>query len=192
MNKNSKILKYVENRLDQKSKIDFEKLIENDNDLKLEVQTLKDLYNNGKRIQTSLAFKQNIYAKINLSDDLIDILIKKTESLFNVISGKKYVTEVLPHFITRSSQNSILFHKKLNSHSIYFEIYRDKKNNYINFKVFNDKEKSSNIKFDINGKIEKFTSINGETGSFRIDDGIHILNISQGNYDIGTIKLNIS
>ena len=98
--------------------------------------------------------------------------------------------EVLPHFVTRSSQNSILFHKKLNSYAIYFEIYKDKKNNYINFKVLNDKEKSSNIKFDINGKIEKFTTINGETGSFRIDDGIHILNISKGNSDIGTIKLN--
>ena len=192
MNKNSKIFKYVENRLDKKSKIDFEKLIENDNDLKLEVQTLKDLYNKGKLISPSLNFKQNIYAKLNLSDDLIDILIKKTESFFNVMSGKRYVIEVLPHFVTRSSQNSILFHKKLNSYAIYFEIYKDKKNNYINFKVLNDKEKSSNIKFDINGKIEKFTTINGETGSFRIDDGIHILNISKGNSDIGTIKLNIS
>lgn len=192
MNKNSKIFKYVENRLDKKSKIDFEKLIENDNDLKLEVQTLKDLYNKGKLISPSLNFKQNIYAKLNLSDDLIDILIKKTESFFNVMSGKRYVIEVLPHFVTRSSQNSILFHKKLNSYAIYFEIYKDKKNNYINFKVLNDKEKSSNIKFDINSKIEKFTTINGETGSFRIDDGIHILNISKGNSDIGTIKLNIS
>ena len=104
MNKNSKIFKYVENRLDKKSKIDFEKLIENDKDLKLEVQTLKDLYNNGKLISPSLTFKQNIYTKLNLSDDLIDILIKKTESFFNVISGKRYMIEVLPHFVTRSSQ----------------------------------------------------------------------------------------
>lgn len=192
MNKNSKIFKYVENRLDQKSKIEFEKLIDNDNDLKLEVQILKDLYDNGKLISPSLTFKQNIYDKLNLSDDLINILVKKTESFFNVITGKRYLIEVLPHFVTRSSQNSILFHKELNSYSIYFEIYKDKKNNYINFKVLNDKEKSSNVKFDINSKIEKFTTINGETGSFRIDDGIHILNISKDNSDIGTIKLNIS
>jgi len=192
MNKNSKIFKYVENRLDEKSKIDFEKLIENDNDLKLEVQTLKDLYNNGKLISPSLTFKQNIYSKLNLSDNLIDILIKKTKSFYNVINGKNYMLEVIPHFVTRSSQNSILFHKKLKTHSIYFEIYKHKNNNYINFKVLNDKEKSSNVKFDINSKIEKFTTINGETGSFRINDGIHIIDISQGNLDIGTIKLNIS
>ena len=192
MNKNSKIFKYVENRLDKKSKIDFEKLIENDNDLKLEVQTLKDLYNNGKLISPSLTFKQNIYSKLNLSDNLIDILIKKTKSFYNVINGKNYMLEVIPHFVTRSSQNSILFYKKLKTHSIYFEIYKHKNNNYINFKVLNDKEKSSNVKFDINSKIEKFTTINGETGSFRINDGIHIINISQGNLDIGTIKLNIS
>ncbi len=192
MNYDSKILKYIENRLNKNDRLDFEKLITNDEDLRLKVDVMKDLFDNAKMKSPGFNFKKNIYNQLGISNDLIHIMIEKTDNFLKVIGGKKYIVEIEPHFVTRSSNKSILFNKDLNKYSIFFEIFNIENKSFINFKALKNQSKSVNVKFEINNNIEKFTNSNGDTGSIVIKEKVNIIEISKSNVKIGTIKINIS
>ena len=61
MNIDSKILKYVEGRLEGKIKKDFENLIESNSELKLKVDILSDLYKNSISENPPYELKDKIY-----------------------------------------------------------------------------------------------------------------------------------
>jgi len=192
MNYDSKILKYIENRLNENDRLDFEKQITNNEDLRLKVDTIKDLYDNAEIKSPGFNFKKNIYNRLGISNDLIDIIIDKSNNFLKVIGGQKYIVDIEPHFVTRSSNKSILFNKNFKEHSIFFEIFNVKNKSYINFKALENQTESVNVKFEINNNIEKFTNTIGDTGNIVIQEKVSIIEISKNNVRIGTLEINIS
>jgi len=192
MNYDSKILKYIENRLNENDRLDFEKQITNNEDLRLKVDTIKDLYDNAEIKSPGFNFKKNIYNRLGISNDLIDIIVDKSNNFLKVIGGQKYIVDIEPHFVTRSSNKSILFNKNFKEHSIFFEIFNVKNKSYINFKALENQTESVNVKFEINNNIEKFTNTIGDTGNIVIQEKVSIIEISKNNVRIGTLEINIS
>ena len=198
MNIDSKILKYVEGRLEGKIKKDFENLMESDSELKLKVNILSDLYKNSISENPPYELKDKIYNALNIKNDsIMDIVIEKGFNVFNILSGKDFLVNIEPAFITRSNNQSLLFLKEMNHYKVFCEIFNDNGNNVINFKALtSENKKSSNIKFILkqssNIISEKYTNSNGNTDSFEIENGNYIIEINKNDSEIGNIKINIS
>ena len=198
MNIDSKILKYVEGRLEGKIKKDFENLMESDSELKLKVDILSDLYKNSMPENPPYELKDKIYNALNIKNDsIMDIVIEKASNIFNILSGKDFLVNIEPAFITRSNNQSLLFSKEMNHYKVFCEIFNDNGNNVINFKALtSENKKSSNIKFILkqssNIISEKYTNSNGNTDSFEIENGNYIIEINKNDLEIGNIKINIS
>ena len=198
MNIDSKILKYVENKLDGKIKKDFEVLIQSDSELRLKVEALSDLYNNSIPENPNYELKEKIYSMLDIENpSIIDIVIQKSSNIFNILSGQSYLIDIEPTFITRSNNNSLLFSKEMNGYKIFCELFKDKEASLINFKALNIKnKKSANVKFTVkqssNVFLEKYTDSKGETDTFEIKEGIYIIDINKNNLELGNIKINIS
>ena len=198
MNIDSKILKYVEGRLEGKVKEDFESLIESDSELKLKVTTLIDLCNNSIPEDPPYELKNEIYNRLNIKNEsIMDIVIEKSSNIFNILSGKDFLVNIKPTFITRSNDNSFLFLKEMTNCKVFCEFFEDNNNNVINFKALDIQDKKlSNVKFTLKQSssiiLEKYTNSNGYTDSFEIKNGDYIIDINKNDVNIGNIKINIS
>ncbi len=198
MDIDTKILKYIEGRLEGDNKRDFENLIKSDSDLKLKVDILSDLYINSNPENPPYELKDKIYNMLNIKNEsIMDIVIEKSSNIFNILSGKNFLINIEPAFITRSNNNSLLFSKDMNHYKIFCEIFEESGNNIINFKALgSENRKSSNIKFILkkssNIVLEKYTNSNGYTDSFEIENGNYIIEINKNDLEIGNIKINIS
>ena len=198
MDIDNKILKYVEGRLEEENKKDFEKLINSDSDLRLKVDILSDLYKNSIPENPPYELKDKIYNALNIKNDsIMDIVIEKGSNIFNILSGKDFLVNIEPVFITRSNNQSLLFLKEMNHYKVFCEIFNDNGNNVINFKALtSENKKSSNIKFILkqssNIISEKYTNSNGDTDNFEIENGNYIIEINKNDLEIGNIKINIS
>ena len=198
MNIDSKILKYVEGRLEGKDKEDFENLIESDSELKSKVDTLFDLCNNSIPQDPPYELKNKIYNILNIKNEsIMDIAIEKSSNIFNILSGKDFLVNIKPAFITRSNDNSFLFLKEMSNCKVFCEFFEDNNNNVINFKTLDIQDKKlSNVKFTLKQSssiiLEKYTNSNGSTDSFEIKNGDYIIDINKNDINIGNIKINIS
>ena len=198
MNIDSKILKYVEGRLEGKVKEDFESLIESDSELKSKVDVLFDLYNNSISEEPPYELKNKIYNILNIKNEsIMDIVIERSSSIFNILSGQDFLVNIKPAFITRSNYNSFLFLKEMNNCKVFCEFFEDNNNNFINFKTLDiQNKKLSNIKFTLKQSsdiiLEKYTNSNGYTDSFDIENGDYIIDINKNDKNISNIKINIS
>jgi len=198
MNINSKILRYVEGRLEGKIKKDFEHLMDSDSELKLKVDILSDLYKNSIPENPPYELKDKIYNALNIKNDsIMGIVIEKGSNILNILSGKDFLVNIEPAFVTRSNHQSLLFSKEMNHYKIFCELFDDNGNNIINFKVLtSENKKSSNIKFILkqssNIISEKYTNSNGDLDSFEIENGNYIIEINKNDSEIGNIKINIS
>ena len=120
MDIDNKILKYVEGRLEEENKKDFEKLINSDSDLRLKVDILSDLYNNSNPEQAPYELKDKIYNALNIKNNsIMDIVIEKGSNIFNILSGKDFLVNIEPVFITRSNNQSLLFSKEMNDYKVF-------------------------------------------------------------------------
>ena len=198
MNIDSKILKYVEGRLDGEVKEDFENLIKSDSELKLKVDTLFDLCNNSIPENPPYELKNKIYNILNIKNEsIMNIVIEKSSNIFNILSGQDFLVNIEPTFITRSNDRSFLFSKEMNGYKVFCEVFEDDNSNIINFKALGtENKKSSNIKFTLkkssNIILEKYTNSKGYTDSFEIENGSYIIDINKNDINIGNIKINIS
>ena len=198
MNIDSKILRYVEGKLEGKVKEDFENLLNSDSDLKLKVDILSNLYNNSIPENPPYELKNKIYDMLNIrNESIMDIVIEKTSNIFNVLSGEDSLVNIEPVFITRSNNHSLLFSKEMNNYKVFCEFFEDNGNNVMNLKALDmQNKKLSNIKFTLkqssNIILEKYTNSNGYTDNFEIKNGDYIIDINKNNLDIGNIKINIS
>tara|TARA_B100000029_G_C17520197_1_gene939570 strand:+ start:689 stop:1285 length:597 start_codon:yes stop_codon:yes gene_type:complete len=198
MNINNKILRYVEGQLKGQDRIDFENLIASDSQLRQQVDILIDLVNHSESKNVPYKIRTEIYNMLNIKDEsFMDIIIKKSSDILNVLSGKDYLLEIEPTFVTRSSNSSLLFTKKMDNHQVYCDIYFKNNNYFLNLSVLNDQNKDlDNIRFIFNQNesiiLEKYTSENGGTGSFQINQGIYDIKIDRNNQNIGNLKINIS
>jgi len=198
MNIDSKILRYVEGKLEGKIKKDFEDLISSDSALRLKVDILSDLYNNSIPENPPYELKEKIYDMLNINNQsIMDIVIEKSSNIFNILSGQDYLVNIEPAFITRSNNHSLLFSKEMNDYKVFCEFFTDNSNNFINFKALNiQNKKSSNIKFTLKQSasiiLEKYTNSDGSTDSFEIKSGDYIIDINKNDLEIGNIKINIS
>ena len=113
MDIDNKILKYVEGTLKGQDKKDFEVLINSDAELKLKVEALSDLYNNSVPESPPYQLRQKIYNMIGINDEsFMDIIIKKTSNILNILTGEDYLINIQPAFVTRSNEKSLLFSTK--------------------------------------------------------------------------------
>ena len=198
MNIDSKIVKYVEGRLEGKVKEDFENLIKSDSELKLKVDALFDLCNNSIPENPPYELKNKIYNTLNIKNEsIMNIVIEKSSNIFNILSGQDFLVNINPVFITRSNNHSFLFSKEMNNYKVFCEFFEDNNSNIINFKALDiQNKKLSNIKFTLkqssNIILEKYTNSNGYTDSFEIENGDYIIDINKNDINIGNIKINIS
>ena len=198
MNIDSKILKYVEGKLDGKVKEDFENLIKSDSELKLKIDTLFDLCNNSVPEDPPYELKNKIYNILNIKNEsIMNIVIEKSSNIFNILSGQDFLVNIEPVFITRSNNHSFLFSKEMKGYKVFCEVFEDNNSNIINFKALDvQNKKLSNIKFTLkqfsNIILEKYTNSKGYTDSFEIENGDYIIDINKNDINIGNIKINIS
>ena len=198
MDIDNKILKYVEGTLEGQIKEDFENLIKSDSELRLRVEALSDLYNNAVPENPPYELRQKIYGIAGINDDsFMDIIIKKSSDILDILSGKDYLVNIAPVFVTRSNQKSLLFSKNMNNHKIFCDLYIEDSNYFIDLSIFDsNKKESQNVKFSLsqesNDLLEKYTDSDGHTGSFKINSGIYNIGINKKNVEIGNIKINIS
>tara|TARA_Y100001960_G_scaffold52526_1_gene53550 strand:+ start:121 stop:717 length:597 start_codon:yes stop_codon:yes gene_type:complete len=198
MDIDNKILKYVEGTLKKQDKKDFEVLINSDAELKLKVEVLSDLYNNSVPQNPPYQLKEKIYDMVGLNNEsFMDIIIKKSSNILNVLTGEDYLINIKPAFITRSNKKSLLFSKDMNGHQIFCDLYAEDDNCFLDLSAFGaNEEELENIKFSLNQEsnnlLEKYTDIDGHTGSFKINPGTYEINIYNKNIEIGNIKINIS
>ena len=198
MDIDNKILKYVEGTLKGQIKEDFENLIKSDAELRLRVEVLSDLYNKAVPEDVPYSLRQKIYNITGIKDDsFMNIIIKKTSDILDILSGKDYLIDIDPMFVTRSNQKSLLFSKNMNDYKIFCDLYIEDSNYFLDLSAFDSDEKESeNIKFTLkqetNNFLEKYTGSDGHTGSFKIDSGIYNISINKKNIEIGNIKINIS
>ena len=198
MNIDNKILKYVEGTLEGQIKEDFENLLKSNSELKLKVQSLFDLYSNTIPENPPYELRQKIYDMVGINNEsFMDIIIKKSSDILNVLSGKNYLVNIEPMFITRSNKKSLLFSKNMNNHQIFCDLYIENENYFLDLSIFDSNEKESeNVKFILSQKkndvLEKYSDSDGHTGSFKINSGIYAISINKKNIEIGNIKINIS
>lgn len=194
---NNKILRYLEGQLTGQSKQDFEALIETNSELQYEVETLANFIDEEPMENPPYHLRQKIYNMVGIKDDsFMDIVVKKAGQMIDVILGNEYTLDISPKFVTRSSQKSILFSKKMNHFDILCDVFYEQADNYVlNLAASKNSKEINNLKFLItqnNNVIEKFTHIDGNTGSFILNKGIYSINISLKSKEIGNIKINLS
>ena len=198
MDIDNKILRYVEGTLEGQIKEDFENLIKSDAELRLRVEVLSDLYENSVPEDAPYSLRQKIYDITGIKDDsFMDIIIKKTSDILDILSGKDYLIDSEPMFVTRSNQKSLLFSKNMNDYKIFCDLYLEDSNYFLDLSAFDSNEKElENIKFTLreetNNFLEKYTDSDGHTGSFKINSGIYNISINKKNIEIGNIKINVS
>ena len=195
---NNKILKYLEGQLSNQDKKDFEALIESNSDLQLEVEMLGNLIDNEPAEIPPYELRQKIYQMANIKDEtFMDVAIKKVDSILEVVIGNQYQLDVEPLLITRSSNSSKIFSKDMNDYEIVCDISNELEDNFlINLAVSKNQKAQENIKFSVTQnqktKNEIFTKSNGNTGSFKLNSGQYLINISTLKFELGNIKINLS
>lgn len=195
---NNKILKYLEGQLSGHDKKDFEALIESNSDLQLEVEMLGNLIDNEPSEIPPYEFRQKIYQMANIKDEtFMDVAIKKVDSILEVVIGNQYQLDVEPLLITRSSNSSKMFSKDMNDYEIVCDISNELEDNFlINLAVSKNQKAQENVKFSVtqNQKTQNefFTKSNGNTGSFKLNSGQYLINISTLKFELGNIKINLS
>ena len=195
---NNKILKYLEGQLSGQEKKDFEALIESNSDLQLEVEMLGNLIDNEPAEIPPYELRQKIYQMANIKDEtFMDVAIKKVDSILEVVIGNQYQLDVEPLLITRSSNSSKIFSKDMNDYEIVCDISNELEDNFlINLAVSKNQKAQENIKFSVtqNQKTQNefFTKSNGNTGSFKLNSGQYLINISTLKFELGNIKINLS
>lgn len=195
---NNKILKYLEGQLSDQDKKDFEALIESNSELQLEVEMLGNLIDNEPAEIPPYELRQKIYQMANIKDEtFMDVAIKKVDSILEVVIGNQYQLDVEPLLITRSSNSSKIFSKDMNDYEIVCDISNELEDNFlINLAVSKNQKAQENIKFSVtqNQKIQNefFTKSNGNTGSFKLNSGQYLINISTLKFELGNIKINLS
>tara|TARA_X000001036_G_scaffold431336_1_gene465471 strand:+ start:2279 stop:2887 length:609 start_codon:yes stop_codon:yes gene_type:complete len=194
---NNKILKYLEGQLTGQIKQDFEALIESNSELQYEVETLANLIDEEPMENPPYHLRQKIYNMVGIKDDsFMDIVVKKAGQMIDVIIGNEYTLDISPKFVTRGSQKSILFSKKMNHFDILCDVFYEEADNYVlNLAASKKSKEINNLKFLItqnDNVIEKFTQKDGNTGSFILNEGIYSINISLKSKEIGNIKINLS
>ena len=195
---NNKILKYLEGQLSDQDKKDFEALIESNSDLQLEVEMLGNLIDNEPAEIPPYELRQKIYQMANIKDEtFMDVAIKKVDSILEVVIGNQYQLDVEPLLITRSSNSSKIFSKGMNDYEIVCDISNELEDNFlINLAVSKNQKAQENIKFSVTQnqktKNEIFTKSNGNTGSFKLNSGQYLINISTLKFELGNIKINLS
>ena len=195
---NNKILKYLEGQLSGQDKKDFEALIESNSDLQLEVEMLGNLIDNEPAEIPPYELRQKIYQMANIKDEtFMDVAIKKVDSILEVVIGNQYQLDVEPLLITRSSNSSKIFSKDMNDYEIVCDISNELEDNFlINLAVSKNQKAQENIKFSVtqNQKTQNefFTKSNGNTGSFKLNSGQYLINISTLKFELGNIKINLS
>ena len=195
---NNKILKYLEGQLSGQNKKDFEALIESNSDLQLEVEMLGNLIDNEPAEIPPYELRQKIYQMANIKDEtFMDVAIKKVDSILEVVIGNQYQLDVEPLLITRSSNSSKIFSKDMNDYEIVCDISNELEDNFlINLAVSKNQKAQENIKFSVtqNQKTQNefFTKSNGNTGSFKLNSGQYLINISTLKFELGNIKINLS
>ena len=195
---NNKILKYLEGQLSGQNKKDFEALIESNSDLQLEVEMLGNLIDNEPAEIPPYELRQKIYQMANIKDEtFMDVAIKKVDSILEVIIGNQYQLDVEPLLITRSSNSSKIFSKDMNDYKIVCDISNELEDNFlINLAVSKNQKAQENIKSIVtqNQKTQNefFTKSNGNTGSFKLNSGQYLINISTLKFELGNIKINLS
>ena len=195
---NNKILKYLEGQLSDQDKKDFEALIESNSDLQLEVEMLGNLIDNEPEEIPPYELRQKIYQMANVKDEtFMDVAIKKVDSILEVVIGNQYQLDVKPLLITRSSNSSKIFSKDMNDYEIVCDISNELEDNFlINLAVSKNQKAQENIKFSVTQnqktKNEFFTKSNGNTGSFKLNSGQYLINISTLKFELGNIKINLS
>jgi hypothetical protein len=195
---NNKILRYLEGQLTDQNKKAFEASIESSSELQLEVEMLGNLIDNQPNEIPPYEVRQKIYKMVGIKDaSFMDVAIKKADQFLDIILGKEYFLDIEPAFITRSSEKSLLFSKKMNDFDILCDIYSEENGQYLmNLAASKNDKEIDNIKFSITQdskhNIEKYTQSNGNTGSFIINLGVYYINISTLKSEIGNIKINLS
>tara|TARA_Y100001970_G_scaffold218040_1_gene267273 strand:+ start:534 stop:1127 length:594 start_codon:yes stop_codon:yes gene_type:complete len=195
---NNKILRYLEGQLSSQDQEAFEALIESDTELQLEVEMLGNFIDNEPKENPPYQLRQKIYNMIGIKDEsFMDVAIKKADKILDIILGKEYSLNIEPAFVTRSSQNSLLFSKKMNNYEILCDISSQDNGNFLmNLAASQNDIEQDNIKFSIyknqTNFIEKYTQLNGNTGSFIIDSGTYYINISTLKSELGNIKISLS
>ena len=194
---NNKILRYLEGQLTGQSKKDFEALIESNSELQYEVETLANLIDEEPMENPPYHLRQKIYNMVGIKDDsFMDIVVKKAGQMIDVIIGNEYTLDISPKFVTRGSQKSILFSKKMNHFDILCDVFYEEADNYVlNLAASKKSKEINNLKFLISQNdnvIEKFTQKDGNTGSFILNEGVYSINISLKSKEIGNIKINLS
>ena len=194
----NKILRYLEGQLTDQNKKDFETLIESSSELQLEVEMLGNLIDNQPNEIPPYKVRQKIYKMVGIKDtSFMDVAIKKADQFLNIILGKEYFLDIELAFITRTSEKSLLFSKKMNDFDILCDIYSEENGQYLmNLAASKNDKGMDNIKFSITQdskyNVEKYTQSNGNTGSFIINLGVYYINISTLKSEIGNIKINLS
>ena len=195
---NNKILKYLEGQLSDQDKKDFEALIESNSELQLEVEMLGNLIDNEPAEIPPYELRQKIYQMANIKDEtFMDVAIKKVDSILEVVIGNQYQLYAEPLLITRSSNSSKIFSKDMNDYEIVCDISNELEDNFlINLAVSKNQKAQENIKFSVTQnqktKNEFFTKSNGNTGSFKLNSGQYLINISTLKFELGNIKINLS
>ena len=195
---NNKILKYLEGQLSDQDKKDFEALIESNSELQLEVEMLGNLIDNEPAEIPPYELRQKIYQMANIKDEtFMDVAIKKVDSILEVVIGNQYQLYAEPLLITRSSNSSKIFSKDMNDYEIVCDISNELEDNFlINLAVSKNQKAQENIKFSVTQnqktKNEIFTKSNGNTGSFKLNSGQYLINISTLKFELGNIKINLS
>ena len=198
MNINNKLLKYIENQLVGTDKEEFEDLLESNPILKTKAEIISDLIENSKVTDPPYEVKAKIYDMFNLNDSsFMDIIIKKSSDLLEVLSGKNYLLNTNPMLITRGEKKSLLFCKKMNDYQVFCDLFLKNNGYFINLGANDNKRNQfENVKFVLKRKsnifLEKYTDSNGHTGSFGIDPGIYDIEIEYNNIKLGNIRIKIN
>ena len=94
---NNKILKYLEGQLTGQDKKDFEALIESNRELQAEVEILGNLIDNEPNAVPPYELRRKIYNMVGIQDEsFMDIAIKKTNKILDIILGKEYFLDIKP------------------------------------------------------------------------------------------------
>jgi len=195
---NEKIIRYLEGQLSGVIKEEFETLIESNSELREQVEILANLIDTQPNEKPPYELRQKIYQLVNIEDkSFMDLVIKKVDSILEVVIGNQFELDVNPAFITRSSSESKIFSKHMNDYEIVCDISSEIDEIFlINLAVTKNKKVQENIKFSIiqnqTSQNEYFTKSNGNTGSFELNKGQYLITVSKLKYELGNIKINLS
>ena len=198
MKTNNQLLKYIEGNLNSSDSKEFEKSLDTNHELNLQYEILADLVDNTKLEDVPYKITAKSYKILGIKDpSYMNIAIEKSSHIFNILKGRDHLLEINPSFITRGCNESLLFSKQMNKYNIFCDIFLNEDEILMNFSVSNDKDKKiHNIRFvmisNSNEYIEKFTNINGNTGSFNIKQDVYSVKVLNDDINIGNIQINIS